>query len=349
MKRLALLALAVGCTGAPVRSDRAPPDLLVVVLPAGAPATPPTPIADRLAVLTDAHAVHTHPAHAMRALLTGQWPGTTSSVRPNTMQGVLGLYGYRTVGHLPDALQPADAPWLADGLESDPMAGRGCLTEQLEAVADLHPTAPDEAVFTLVVGPWCADGHAGAFAALTDLLTDKPPVRQVAVVSLTGQADDAALATADTRAALWLSGPGLATGAGHPGMASVVDVMPSLLPEARAVVPSDATGTNLRAVVQEGDTKASVAVFQQDAQGALAIRTTRHLLRLPPTPVPLPEAVPEGSVLLTADGQPAEGADPAPLYATLRHWDQRRRATSAADRMGDAAFREMLRDQGYWH
>ena len=132
-------------------------------------------------------------------------------------------------------------------------------------------------------------------------------------------------------------------------MASVVDVLPTLLPKARAVVPSDATGTGLHEVLRQGESAASAAVFQQDEQGAMAIRTTRHLLRLPPTPTPLPDAVPDGSVLLKADGSPTKATDMAPLYAALRHWDARRRATSAADRMGDAAFRELLRDQGYWH
>ncbi len=350
MKRLLLALFALGCTDTSVRRtiEDAPPDLLVVVLPAGASATPPPGLADSVVQFTEAHAVHTAPTTAMRALLTGQWPGTTSSARPNSAHSVLGLYGYETVSVLDAQQVPEDASWLTEGLEANPLARRTCLAEQLEQVSRLHPSEPDVAMFTLVVGPWCAGGEAETLTALSTLLDTPDPGRIIAVLGLTGQTDGAELGASDTRTPLWLASPFGAHGS-FSGMVSAVDILSTLLPAARAVVPSDASGVDLFGVVAEGAAKAPLAVFQQDRLGTLAIRTSRHVLRVPHTALPLTEHVPKDVVLESVDGTSTEGLDPSALYTTLRSWEQQRRATSAADRMGNAAFREMLRDQGYWH
>ena len=57
----------------------------------------------------------------------------------------------------------------------------------------LQPKAPDQAVFTLVVGPYCDDGPRSALDALTSLVAADSPPRHVAVVGLTGQVDGAAV------------------------------------------------------------------------------------------------------------------------------------------------------------
>lgn len=351
MNRLVFALFALGCTGSSSRRaiDGAPPDLMIVVLPAGASPSPPPELTNQVVQFTDAHAVHTSPAASMRALLTGQWPGTTSSARPSSAHSVLALYGYRTVGSLPSQMFPRDAPWLAEGLEAEPMATHTCLAEQLEeGVGGLHPKEPDVAVFTVIAGPWCAGGEAETLIALRKLLDDPGPGRITAVVGLTGQSDDAPLGSSDTRIPLWLASPFGAHGS-FTGMASVVDILSTLLPAARAVVPSDASGVDLFGVVAEGPAKAPLAVFQQDRPGNLAIRTSHHVLQVSHTALPLPEKVPQDALLSAVDGSPTTDLDPTALYATLRSWEQQRRATSAADRMGNAAFRELLRDQGYWH
>jgi hypothetical protein len=146
---------------------------------------------------------------------------------------------------------------------------------------------------------------------------------------------------------VYLAGPGLSGGA-HDGFASVVDVVPTLLPLAGAVVPSDAIGASL--LRADAPPAGAELVFQQGAEGLVGIRTRKHLLYVEAGPGPLPEEPPSTLQYLPLAGH----TDPldtvrAPLYGALLQWDRQRRASSAAERMGSGAFREMLRDQGYWH
>ncbi len=347
--RTGLIVLAMGlgaCTGSPPRAADAPPDLLVVVVPSGWGATPPAALAPHVLHFPQAQPVHTQPAPAWRSLITGQWPGTVASARPNTVQSVLGLYGYRTVGRAPDvAADPADR-FLADGLDAAPFSADGCLAEHLSTFEGLHPTGSDTAVFGLLVAEGTRCDPASDQAALVRVLTGpKRPHLVTAVVGLT--ADD--WRSPGGAVPLYLAGEGFPAGS-RDGFASVVDLVPTLLSAAGAVVPSDAIGTSLRPAPDRAT--GPQVIFQQAPNGTLGVRTPDHLLVVTGVDAPLPEvAPPSASVMvlpLTETSGPVD-AVVAPLYQALYQWDRQRRATSAADRMGSDAFRELLRDQGYWH
>lgn len=338
-------AIAAACSRPPPRGVGDPRDLVVVFLPVEAD----TPAPAGFSQLTEAHLVHTAPAATVQAALTGQWPGTVRAGRPNTLQGVLRLYGYQTVGALPAQWVGADAPWIAEGLDPAPVAGAACLPEQLEAVAELHPQAPDLAVAAVLapVGEACTS--AEAVAALERFLAGpRGQYTILAVVGLSPSAAGGTLPEVDTRHALWLGGAGYPPQASQ-GLATVVDLLPSLLPEAKAVVPSDATGSELRQVVLHGAPRGAPAVFLQDTTGTLAVRTREHLLWVPAVTEALPEAAPPAATMRAISGTPVSAEREAALYGVLFQWDRQRRAASASDRMGNDAFRDMLRDQGYWH
>lgn len=337
---------ALACTSQPERPPDAPPDLLVVALAAGWSAVPPAPVAPHVAHFPASRAVHTESAPALRALLTGQWPGTTATSVPNTLHGVLKLYGYRAVGRLPTDLVPAETPWLSAGLDPEPLAGHACLADQLDVVADLRPGPRDEAVAAVLVpdGAGCATDRD--HAALGTLLTGPGSAHRITVVVGLGAADP--WNEAGGPVPFFIAGPGLSP-TPVDGFGSVVDVVPTLLPLADAVVPSDAIGTDLTPVLA-GAAPGPDLLFQQDGDGRVGVRTTKHLLSVVAGDAPLPETPPDA-----VQYQPLAGnTDPldtvrGPLYTALLQWDRQRRATSAAERMGSGAFREMLRDQGYWH
>jgi len=345
MRRLATLALLTACSGAPERNPNAPPDLLVVFLPVDSGATePPSYFSAKVSVFTDAHGVHTHPGPSLRAALTGQWPGTVSTTRPNTLHSVLRLYGYRTVGSIGHDWNGTDFK-LDDGLE--PIPDAPCLADQIEAFRRLHPKANDVALAGILApsGRGCgADGgRSSGLAALSDFLaSDRAAHTVTAVVGLH------APLIYESAIPFWMAGPGVPT-TPTSGLVSAVDLLPTLLPEAKAVVPSDATGTDLHTVFEKGPDAASVAVFQQDNSGTLVVRTHEHLLIVPDVDGPLPEAPPAGVTTRSVGHSPPTHDQTRALYAALVQWDRQRRATSAAERMGNGAFREMLRDQGYWH
>ncbi len=334
MRRLGWAALmCVGCRTTPPRVSNAPPDILLVLL--DTPIQAPASLASDLFQLGDAQAVHTDPIEALQAVWTGRWPGTASTTAPNTLHGVLRLYGYLPVGRLPTT------DWK-DGLETPPWSADACLPAQIAAASEMQPQPPDLATF-VVVGPDPC-GQPNTIEALTSWLhAENTHPRVLAVVSL-GAAPNADWQI-ESPATLWFAGSGFTPGA-HDALASAVDVLPTLLAAAGAVVPSDAAGIDLHAVSTQGPAAAPVAVFPQKP-GAVAIVTKHHRLVVPE--LPLPAAAPSEAVLTQRSEQMADDSVQAALYTTLRGWDQQRTATSAADRMGDQAFREMLRDQGYWH
>jgi len=341
-----LIGLATACQRAPEREPDAPPDLLVVVVDSSWASAPSGPLASKLAYFAESQAIHAEPAPALRALLTGQWPGTTSSSVPNTVHSVLRLYGYRTVGWVPPHLAPAETPWLTAGLEQAPLSGRACLSDQLDAFARLHPDPSDVAIAGLFVsaGEDCDIERDQQALAKTLDGRRKSHLVTVVVGLSSGDWDDAD----GSPVPFFMAGPGMAPQA-TAGFASVVDLVPTLLPLAEAVVPSDAIGTDLRPVLagQPGPD----LVFQQDAAGRLGIRTRKHLLVASSGGAPLPETPtdPDGLTYLPLTDAPDTGAARTPLYTALVQWDRQRRATSAAERMGGAAFRKLLSEQGYWH
>lgn len=348
-RRLAIALLAAACSRPPPRAPDAPPDLLLVVLPNDAPVEPPAGLRDRALVFPNTFASHTAPAPAWRALLTGQWPGSTEHARPNTLHGVLHLYGYRTLGATPPALTAAAStlPWLTSGLE--PLAGT-CIADQLRTLASEGPGTEQVALYALVAADPAASCPVGKeLNALAHHLSGpRAAYTQAIAVGLTGPIPDAPLSEHTAPTPLWIFGS--PSGAGPRfSMANTIDVLSTLLPQANAVVPTDAPGANLHMVASGNTEDAAPAAFQQDSTGALSIRTRGHRLYVPPGPRPLPEQRPEDTVLDTLP-EAKSSLDPAgTLYTTLRAWDTQRRATSAEDRMGNEAFRTMLRDQGYWH
>lgn len=342
---VAALGITMGCSRPRPHSPNAPPDLLVVVVPASWGAVPPPELSSLVAHFPAAQPVHTDPATMLRSLVTGQWPGTASNTQPNTLMSVLGLYGYTTFGVPPRVDLSDDSAFVLAGLDAGPFQSGACLATQLAKVptADLQPN--DEALFALLAGPTEGCDPSKDQAALADLLSGAAREHLWTVVLSLDPLD---WRTPPVATPLYVAGPGVQAGA-RDGLASVVDVMPTLLPRAKAVVPSDASGTNLQAAL-DGEEGPRV-VFQQDSEARVGIRTPSHLLWLDPLSGPLPDSLPEGGVhFQSLDGsETTSEAGIPPLYATLVSWDRQRRATTAAERMGSGAFKDMLRDQGYWH
>lgn len=340
------LAGLVACNRTPPRDPDAPPDLLVVVVPSAWGAVPDGELAPHVLHFPQAQPVHLARAASWRALVTGQWPGTASSARPNTMQSVLGLYGYRTVGRVPALDLNDGTEFLVAGLDASPFASEGCLADHLHAFSSVHPEGADRAVFAVVAATRADCEPSADRAALVALLTGtKRDQLVVAVVSL----DASDWRSAESSVPLYLAGPGIPSGE-RAGFASVVDVVPTLLAAGGAVVPSDATGTPLQPSPDR--TGGPQVVFQQADGGTVGVRTPDHLLYLDGIDQPLPAEQPASmtpTVLLLHETAAPAADVVAPLYQALVQWDRQRRATSAADRMGSDAFRDMLRDQGYWH
>jgi hypothetical protein len=140
-----------------------------------------------MAWFPESQSIHTDPAASLRALLTGQWPGTASQSVPNTLHGVLKLYGYRTVGRVPTGLAPPDAPWLTRGLDAAPFGSHGCLAELLPRVSGIWPGPSDKAVATvLVVDDTACDPAAEQQALRAALSASEAAHRVTMVVGLGG-------------------------------------------------------------------------------------------------------------------------------------------------------------------
>jgi hypothetical protein len=319
--------------------------LLVVVPPAWG-AVPADSLAPLVLHFPQAQPVHTTAESSWRALVTGQWPGTASSARPNTMQSVLGLYGYRTTGSVPDLQLDPSVRFLTDGLDATPFSADVCLADHIETFSEVHPEGADQAVFAVLSSTRSDCNPATDQAALARLL--KGP-RGATLVTAVVTLDGGEWRKADHAVPLYLAGPGIPPGE-RDGFASVVDVLPSLLTEGRAVVPSDASGSLLQPGA--GHSNGPQVVFQQAPGGTVGVRTPDHLLFLDGFDGPLPAELPATvtPTVLSLHAKAAPTADVvAPLYQALVQWDRQRRATSAAERMGSDAFRDLLRDQGYWH
>ena len=262
------------------------------------------------------------------------------------MQSVLGLYGYRTVGRVPAFDLHPSVQFLTDGFDAATFSADGCLADHLSALARIHPEGTDRAVFAVVASSRGDCDPAREQAALAGVLSGPHSAHRItAVVSI----DASDWREPDASAPLYFAGGGFVPGA-RQGFASLVDLVPTLLTEGRAVVPSDASGTPLQPSSERA--MGPQVVFQQAPGGTVGIRTPDHLLFLTGIDGPLPAQLPEATTPVVQplrDGVAPVAEVVAPLYQALAQWDRQRRATSAADRMGSDAFRDMLRDQGYWH
>lgn len=359
LRHTALLAVVLSaCTGreepAPQRDSSAPPDLVLVAFE-GAPLFEPRELT-AATVLPGALSVHPSPGTAWAALLTGQWPGTTSASPPNTLHGVLQLYGYQPQLHASPALEAAGerSAWLLQGLERLPGP---CPADSLAAALRAPVTDPGGARLTVIAVPAddgaCPGSRAAVLAQLSGLAAAGSHPRHVALVGLSAATAD--LRSADLRAQLAFSGPGW-DARRVPGPATVVDVLPTLLTLGGAVVPSDASGVDLSLTRTIGPGALPPAVFLQDAAGNALVRTSRHQLWIPTghreamgSADPLPQAILDDLQVHTLDGSPEPDAGAAEaVVQTARAWERSLAGRTAADRAGADTLRQILAEQGYW-
>ncbi len=352
-----LATTALGCTGAPppARLASAPPDVVVVAFE-DQPALPAAPLPGGT-VLLGGMPVHPQARTAWAALLAGQWPGTVSASPPNTLQGVLQLYGYATHAHLSPTLAAtaADAPWLTAGLA--PLPGP-CPQDSLAAALALAPPAPDGATLSVIAvpadDPACPGARAAVLGLLPRVATAQPVAdgapphpRHLVVAGLNDPAAD--LLQGEPRAPLAFHGPGWRAARIH-GQATVVDVLPTVLALAKAVAPSDADGVDLTQTWSLGKAALAPVLFVQDAENNLMVRTSLHRMVVPAAARPLsagaPPAVPLQATAL--DGSDAGPAVRDTLVQTAQAWERSLTGRTASERAGASALRAMLAEQGYW-
>ena len=352
-RALGLLLALAGCSEAPApRRPDAGPDLMLIVLegPPIAGLEAPSSL-DRF---TEAEAIHTDPAASYRAMLTGQWPGTRTAAAPNTLHGVLHLYGYAVHHGQSDLLDAVfnDDPALREGIGA-PIPAR-CLKRQVKAAAKLDRGPQGDPLLILLparVDPDCG-GEGGLIQGLEAAArwaADRD--RALLVVGLSGGPPGASLDAPTAPVPLWFRGQ---EGEPHEraGLCSALDVLPTLLAVGRAVVPSDAAGQELTQL-RRNPKLGAAALFQRDPFGARVALTPAHRLLLPagllPEGAPLPERPPEG---LRVELRRADARDPAlvtaPLYGTLREWERSIHGEADTERIGSEALRKTLAEQGYF-
>jgi len=331
MLTAALLALGA-CGGPPPRPVGAPPDLLLIGLQASPAALlPPGPWLRAPGAL----ALSADPAAGWSALLEGQWPGRGAASPPPSLFSVLPLYGYTVMGGPPTGVD------LSPTLRGPPLAGP-CLRDQVAAFAAAAP--PPVAKAAVAAGDAAdaacggADGVRAGLEAALELQRGAAHPLVVLVFGLTPPPGDAEGAVPAASA-----GPGLPAGE-VPGLASALDALPTALPRAGAVVPSDADGADLAA--RAAGAPGPPALFLQGADGHVIVRTTSHRLRLGPAPGPGQPGPPLGPAE-ALDGAPAPEASAA-LMAAAAAWARSLGGATAADRAGPEKLRALLQEQGYW-
>jgi hypothetical protein len=336
-----LLSLLLSCTPDPPRAlepgER--PNLALIVAD-GATGDPSGPLAALSARWPQTFSAGADLPRDHRLILTSTW-SSPAIERPNTLPGVLSLYGYRAEARLaPDFLPPADQPLLSGFTATAPA---GCLED-----LTLPATEP---FFLLLHQPaGCPDG--AALTALDAALTAADLAERTLVVAL-GSAGADRVSEA-TRVPFVARDPrGVLRGDAHLGTS--LDVLPTLLTAAGAVVPSDAWGADRAAAPQR-------PVIVQRGPGQMSLRTDRHRLTLPDPAraAELPEGCPrEGARFEALPGAAPAGGGAAgettseetaykALCEALYAWRINLEADTARERMGDEAFGAMLRDGGYW-
>ena len=328
----ALLGLA-GCASAPPRPAGAPPDLLLIGLHASpASALPPGPWLQAPGAL----ALGADPAAGWTALLQGQWPGRRVASAPPDLGSVLPLYGYTLMGGPPSGLSG-----VPEGLRSPPLDGP-CLADQVAAFAAAAPRGPAKAgIAAGDAGDGACGGEAGLRAGLEAALELQRGAAHPLVVLAFGVTPPAAGPEAPVPAAA--AGPGLAAGA-VAGLASPLDALPTAFARAGAVVPSDADGADLAA--RAAGAPGPPALFLQDVDGIVIVRTDAHRLRLGPSPGP-GLAGPALGPAESLDGAAAP-AHTAALTAAASAWARSLHGATAEDRAGPEKLRALLHEQGYW-
>ncbi|MBL8617703.1 MAG: hypothetical protein JNM72_18995 [Deltaproteobacteria bacterium] len=365
LRYLAALASLGACGGAPARRAGAPPDLLLVVIEGEAPAVESPGAAEPF---VEAEVIHTDPAATWRALLTGQWPGTAQVAVPNTLHGVLQLYGYTAYAGESDLLRAvlSAEPALGAPPKALPAGCPGAFLGGGIDALDRGPQAdPLLVIVPLRVDPACGgeEGLRAALAAAARWAVE--PERALVVVGLQGGAAGAPLEPAPARPPLWLVGFGEEP-APRPGLCSALDVMPTLLTAGQAVVPSDAAGQPLQHLRRRGPAGAPAALIQQAPDGARAALTRAHRLIVPAgaapgegggppaaarlelrPPPPAAKAPPGGRA-----GAEAASADPerakAALWSALLAWERSVGSAHPDERVGADALRKVLAEQGYF-
>lgn len=348
---LCLGLLACADPPAAKRAD-AGPDLMLVVLEG--PPIEGLEAPSSLDRFVEAEAIHTDPAASLRALLTGQWPGTRTAAAPNTLHGVLRLYGYAThhgQSDLLDAVLDAE-PGLREGIGA-PLAAR-CLQAQVKAAPKLDRGPSGDPL--LVVLPARVEADCGGEGGLIQGIEAAARWaaerdRALLVVGIAGGPPAQGLEQPTLPLPLWFRGQE-GEPQDRPGMCSVLDVLPTLLAVGRAVVPSDAAGQELTQLRRNPRLGAS-ALFQRDPAGNRVVLTPEHRLFVPaaaaPAGSPLPEQPPEG---LRVEARRPGAREPeglaGPLYGTLRAWERSIHGEDGAVRIGSEALRKTLAEQGYF-
>lgn len=277
------------------------PNLVLVEVRGDVPATPEGVLSVPLLAAME------DAAASRPALLGSQWSPREGV---NHLPRVLSLYGYRTA-----ATTAADA------------ASFGFAESGAAAWIDAAPE------------PFLLVHHAGddALAVLADV-RDRVAAR--------GLRDRTAVVFAwtdgwDQPRALWWAGPGAPPPLAEGRLASVVDVLPTLLAAAGATVPTDAGGVDLAA-------GASQVAFAEGADGRLRAWSSRHRLTARATE-PLPADCPADAELTDAAGRPSDDAVArAALWDATRAWRDRLNATSGPGRLGREHFERLNAAQGYW-
>ena len=272
--------------------------------------------------------------------LTSTWPVGLDRA-PNSLPGVLSLYGYRVEAAVgPGFLAAADGG-LLDNFD---------VTRETDCGAALTLPASE---------PWFLLVHQPAGCPADDALTAVQEalaaagLTERALVVFTGSASADTL-TPDSRVPLVIRDPRAApshAGTAYDQMGTTMDLMPTLLLAAGAVVPSDAWGAS-RLGALRGEFPSRVAVFQR-GPGVMGIRTGAHLLVMPEpdSAAGLPKRCEGGVLTPLADEAAPPGAgkrDTSALCDALLAWRRGLESDSARERMGSEAFGRMLREGGYW-
>jgi len=337
---------SAGCSSSPkALAPGESPDLVLIIADGADGASPgAAALAASGVSFSAAFSADARPEQDHALALTSTWPVALERA-PNSLPGVLSLYGYRTEASLGEGfLAEADRGLLAG---FDAVRPGGC--EALTSALALPATEP---WFLLVHQPaGCAPD--AALAAVESALEDAGLTDRALVAFAGGPSSSSAL-VADTRAPLVIRDPRAApshAGTRYEQLGTTMDLMPTLLLAAGAVVPSDAWGAS-RLGALRGEFPARVAVFQRGA-GTMGIRTAGHLLVMPEpaSAEALPSGCSAGALTELTEGTArtrGEGRETSALCDALLAWRRGLEADSARERMGSEAFGRMLKEGGYW-
>ena len=196
------------------------------------------------------------PGAVLTALLTSHWPGATGA--PDSIPGVLGLYGFRS------------AAWLRPGLAVDPTVARHFTTAldvaeagaRAEAAAAWLADAPEP--FLLVV-----DVDAAGITRVREGLARRGLRDRTLTLLVGAVGDDAPMVLLHPRM------PAESRGVVDPAPCSTMDVLPTLVVAGGGTAPSDVQGLVLR-----GTGDPARVVFRVNADGSLEARSAAAHLRV---------------------------------------------------------------------